>query len=126
MNQNEGARPKPSIQSLPNIHELDASLTPSDVGGLKSSSTETKYHDQTHWDSVLDAITELKEDCGQSDDFNPALATPELPSVSSLDSPLLYGCKHCSKDDIIAAVPPRDLADSLVSLCFEQLELTSC
>ncbi|KAI1200524.1 hypothetical protein F5X97DRAFT_292929 [Nemania serpens] len=126
MNQNEGARLTSSMQPLPNIQELDASLAPSDVGGLKSSSTETKYHDQTHWDSVLDAITELKEDCGPSGDLSPTLATPEPPSASSLDSPLLYGCKHCSKDEILAAVPPRHLADSLVSLCFEQLEITSC
>ncbi|KAI1108405.1 hypothetical protein F5Y14DRAFT_436275 [Nemania sp. NC0429] len=126
MNQNEGARLNSLMQASPGTRELDASPAPSDVGGLKSSSTETKYHDMTHWDSVLDAISELKEDYSQSDNSRPTLATPEPPSISSLDSPLLYGCKHCSKDEILAALPSRELADSLVSLCFEQLQITSC
>ncbi|KAI1122388.1 hypothetical protein F5Y10DRAFT_254136 [Nemania abortiva] len=126
MNQNEATGLASPPQALPNIHELDASLALSDVGSLKSSSTETKYHDQTHWDSILDAITELKEGFGGSDDSRPAQTALEAPSTNSLDSPLLYGCKHCSREEILAAVPPREFSDYLVSQCFEMLEFSSC
>ncbi|KAJ8130591.1 hypothetical protein O1611_g3036 [Lasiodiplodia mahajangana] len=126
MNQNEATGLASPPQALPNIQELDASLAVSDVGSLKSSSTETKYHDQTHWDSILDAITQLKEDFGGSDDSRSAQATPESSSINSLDSPLLYGCKRCSRDEILAAVPPKEFTDYLVSQCFEMLELSSC
>ncbi|KAI0102931.1 hypothetical protein GGR51DRAFT_525914 [Nemania sp. FL0031] len=126
MNQNEATGLAFPPQALPNIQELDASLAVSDVGSLKSSSTETKYHDQTHWDSILDAITQLKEDFSGSNDSKSAQVTPELSSINSLDSPFLYGCKRCSRDEILAAVPPKEFTDYLVSQCFEMLELSSC
>ncbi|TGJ82565.1 hypothetical protein E0Z10_g6230 [Xylaria hypoxylon] len=126
MNQNEGADISALAQSPPSIQEPDTSLALADVGSLKSSSTETKYRDQTHWDTILDAITELKEDLGESDGPEPALVPPELPSVNSLDSPLLYGCKRCTKAEILAAVPSKEFADCLVSECFEILEISSC
>ncbi|KAJ2997855.1 hypothetical protein NUW58_g516 [Xylaria curta] len=123
MNQNEGTG---LPAALPNIRELGTSHTPSDVGSLESSSTETTYQDQTHWRSILDAITDLKEDFGGSADLKPTRLTPETSSVNSLDSPLLYGCKHCSRDEILAAVPSKEFADCLVSESFEMLELSSC
>ncbi|KAI0539224.1 hypothetical protein GGR58DRAFT_512452 [Xylaria digitata] len=126
MNQNEGADLSVLAQSSPSIQEPDGSIALADVGSLKSSSTETKYQDQTHWNSILDAITELKEDLSESDDPKPAPLTPELPSINSLDSPLLYGCKRCTKEEILAAVPAKEFADCLVSECFEMLELASC
>ncbi|KAI0911837.1 hypothetical protein F4823DRAFT_264373 [Ustulina deusta] len=126
INQNEGADLSAMAQPPPSIQEPDTSLAPTDVGSLKSSSTETKYQDQTHWNSILDAITELKEDLGESDDLKPASLTPEPPSANSLDSPLLYGCKRCSRDEILAAVPSKQFTDCLVSECFDMLELSSC
>ncbi|KAK5624618.1 hypothetical protein RRF57_000334 [Xylaria bambusicola] len=126
MNQNEGADPFPMAGPSPSIQEPDNSPAPTDVGSLKTNSVETKYQDQTHWNSILDAITELKEDLGESDDLKPVSLTPDLAPTNSLDSPLLYGCRRCSKDEILAAVPPKDLADCLVSECFELLELSSC
>ncbi|KAI1310474.1 hypothetical protein F5Y03DRAFT_403422 [Xylaria venustula] len=126
MNQNEGADLSAMAHVSPSIQDPDASLAPADVGSLKSSSTETKYQDQTHWNSILDAITELKEDLGEPEDPKPASLTPDFPSSNSLDSPLLYGCKRCSKDEILAAVPPKEFADCLVSECFDMLELSSC
>ncbi|KAI3328855.1 hypothetical protein HD806DRAFT_480898 [Xylariaceae sp. AK1471] len=125
MNQNEGVNISSPVQSSPNQQGLDTSSTLSDVGSLKSSSTETQYQDQTHWNSILDAITELKEDFGESDDSKYARVTTELLPSSSLDSPLLYGCKRCNQEEILAAVPPKDFADCLVSECFELLELSS-
>lgn len=126
INQNEGADPLAMGQPSPNIPEPDNSLAPTDVGSLKLNSTETKYQDQTHWNTILDAIAELKEDLGEPDNPKTVSPTPDPASINSLDSPLLYGCKRCTKDEILAAVPPKDLADCLVSECFELLELSSC
>ncbi|KAI1178725.1 hypothetical protein F4777DRAFT_536544 [Nemania sp. FL0916] len=126
MSQNEGAGLTPSTESSPKIQESDPLVILPDVGGLKYSSTGTKYHDQTHWDSILDAITGLKEDFGEEYNPKPARVTLDNPSTNSLDFPLLYGCKHCSKDEILAAVPSKEFADCLISHCFEMLELSSC
>ncbi|KAI1756534.1 hypothetical protein F4782DRAFT_537648 [Xylaria castorea] len=126
MSQNEGAGLSPSTQSSPNVQEPDASLAPPDVGSLKSNSTETQYQDQTHYKSILNAITELKEDFRESDDPKPDRIAAESSSVNPIDAPLLYGCKHCSKEEILAAVPSKEFADCLVSECFEMLELSSC
>ncbi|KAI0187438.1 putative fungal-specific transcription factor [Xylaria flabelliformis] len=126
MNQNEGPALSPSAQSCPNIQEPDASHAPPDVGSLKSNSTETQYQDQTHYKSILNAITELKEDFRESDDPRSDRIAAESSSVKPIDAPLLYGCKHCSKEEILAAVPSREFADCLVSECFEMLELSSC
>ncbi|KAI1429977.1 hypothetical protein F5Y12DRAFT_724079 [Xylaria sp. FL1777] len=124
MNQNEGADLSAMAPPSPKLQERDTSLAAAaDVGSLKSSSTETKYQDQTHWNSILDAITELKEDLGESADPKPVSLTSGSPSI---DSPLLYGCKRCTKDEILAAVPPKEFADCLVSECFDMLELSSC
>ncbi|KAI8944684.1 hypothetical protein F4801DRAFT_599409 [Xylaria longipes] len=126
MNQNEGLGLSASAQSPPNIQEPDASHAPSDVGSLKSSSTGTQYQDQTHYKSILDAITELKEDFREPDDPKPDRIAAEYSSVNPLDSPFLYGCKHCNKEEILAAVPSKEFADCLVSECFEMLDLSSC
>lgn len=117
MNQNE---------SVPDAQGLDTSPTLSDVGSFKSSRTETKYQDQTHWNSILDIITELKEDFGESDEAKLLQFTPEPLPADSSDPPFLYGCKRCSKDEILAAVPSREFTDCLVSQYFELLELSSC
>jgi hypothetical protein len=52
MNQNEADVLSP-VQSSPNQQEFDTSSTLSDVGSLKSNSTETKYQDQYVFQSSL-------------------------------------------------------------------------
>ncbi|KAJ3575886.1 hypothetical protein NPX13_g3880 [Xylaria arbuscula] len=126
MNQNEGADLLATGQLSPDMQEPEGSLAPTDVGSLKLNSKETKYQDQTHWNTILDAITELKEDLGESDNSKPISLTPDPASLNSLDSPLLYGCRRCTRDEILAAIPSKDLADCFVSECFELLELSSC
>jgi len=129
MNQSEGAarlstlgRPSPSHQ------EAETSPALPDVGSLKSIGTETKYQDQTHWHSILDAISDLREDFGEADSPRQSEVASEFPPSPSIspDSPLLYGCRRCSKEEILAAIPPKDFADRLVSECFDILELSSC
>ncbi|KAI0401257.1 hypothetical protein F4802DRAFT_581284 [Xylaria palmicola] len=126
MSQNEGTASPISIQHAAKEQMSNTPHSLSEVGSLKSSSTETQYQDQTHWESILIAITELKEDFGGPDNHKSARTTPDISSVDSLDSPFLYGCKHCSREEILAAVPSKKFADCLVSECFEVLELSSC
>ncbi|KAI0160229.1 hypothetical protein GGR57DRAFT_411479 [Xylariaceae sp. FL1272] len=104
---------------------LDKAVASSDFSSLKRSCTETKYQDQTHWGSILDAISELKEDVGDTDGSKPPQGITLLPHPS-LDAPLLYGCIPATKDEILAALPSREIVDSLVSDYFEVLEVASC
>ncbi|KAI1259321.1 hypothetical protein F5Y18DRAFT_420863 [Xylariaceae sp. FL1019] len=115
-----------ALSPLPSVTPAqDKSLASSDFGSLKRSCTETKYQDQTHWGSVLDAISELKEDVGDTADSPPSQGTA-IPTTSSVDSPLLYGCKPVTKDELLAALPSREIVDALVSDYFEVLEIPSC
>ncbi|KAI1814683.1 hypothetical protein GGS20DRAFT_585281 [Poronia punctata] len=128
MNHNGGA-PLPTGEiSSPHYHDAETPPGVSDVGSLKSSGSEMKYQDQTHWHSIMDAIVDLKEGFGEVEEPRHPEAAIELPSIPSapLDSPLLYGCKRCSKEEILAAVPPKDFADRLISESFELLDLKSC
>ncbi|KAI0390523.1 hypothetical protein F5Y17DRAFT_468869 [Xylariaceae sp. FL0594] len=130
MNQGEGA-PGLSTPEEPLLSQQGTEISPPlpDVGSLQSSGTETKYQDQTHWHSILDAISELREDFGESECRSQSDMASDVPLLSpsvSLDTPLLYGCKRCSKEDILAALPPREFADRLVSECFDVFELSSC
>ncbi|KAI1333201.1 hypothetical protein F5Y16DRAFT_407151 [Xylariaceae sp. FL0255] len=105
----------------------DESPVSSDFGSLKRSSTETKYQDQTHWHSILDAITELKGDVAEAGDPKPPRTNLDTPSSPTRNAPLLYGgCRPASREEILAAIPSKTVVDALVLDYFEVFNLTSC
>ncbi|KAI5927574.1 fungal-specific transcription factor domain-containing protein [Camillea tinctor] len=96
-----------------------------ELGTLRLSDTETKYQDQSHWTSVLDAIAELKEDVGERGQIRPPTSNPDTFNPNS-HIILLYKVKDASREEILSSIPPRSAADRLIAHYFEALKLASC
>lgn len=89
-------------------------LYPPDRGKLKLGDSETSYVQSAHWEAILAGIKGVRED----------LAT-------DLDIPngplLLYGAnRQATREEILAAIPPRPVADRLLSDHFNSLEIIPC
>lgn len=113
-----GVAPSTSTIFTTNAEEnANTASVPLDGGYMKYNNIGTaNYVGSSHWASVLDSISELKENVEQqeeirnmSTDFN-----PHNP-VHSSSPRLLYGCQQATKSEIISSIPPRRAADRLVS-----------
>jgi hypothetical protein len=98
----------------------------SDFGGLKLSHSDSTYVETSHWTSILDGITELK-DHFEAEDELPILRNSLSASQSSTPGIMLFnGCRPVSStDELLAAIPPRETADQLVLQYFQALNLES-
>ncbi|KAL4878710.1 hypothetical protein BJY04DRAFT_229610 [Aspergillus karnatakaensis] len=83
-----------------------------DPGTLKLRKSGTSYVQSAHWEAILTKIRGLKEDL-VSDNKTP------------LGSHLFYGPnRHATRDEILAAVPPRPAVDRLMTLHFDSYIVT--
>ncbi|EXJ82527.1 hypothetical protein A1O3_06340 [Capronia epimyces CBS 606.96] len=90
------------------------SPSPADPGTLKSreSGTGTSYVQSAHWEAILFKIRGLKA----------GLVTD---SKAPPGSHLFYGPnRHATRDEILAAVPPRPVVDRLIALHFDSYIIT--
>lgn len=88
---------------------------------VKLEDDATTYSNSGHWTSILDSITELR---GELDDI-PTTAQPRDSSQAEIAGPdLLFGRqRHVTKNEILAAIPPRAEADQLVNAYFEAMDM---
>ncbi|KAL4911201.1 hypothetical protein BDW74DRAFT_172667 [Aspergillus multicolor] len=87
-----------------------------DPGTLKllESGTGTSYVQSVHWEAVLAKIKGLKEDLVSDSKAPPGAG-----------SHLFYGPnRHATRDEILAAVPPRTAVDRLMALHFDSHIIT--
>lgn len=90
------------------------SIPPPDHGSLKFGDSGTSYVQSAHWEAILDGIKGLKEDLATDHDI------PRAPL-------LLYGAnRHASRDEILAAIPPRPIVDRLLSQHFNSVDIIPC
>ncbi|OJJ47814.1 hypothetical protein ASPZODRAFT_63268 [Penicilliopsis zonata CBS 506.65] len=89
------------------IDNADISHT---YGRLSLENEETSYVEASHWTAILDGIAELKDHFDHPAERNLPLSAPDR------DTPmLLYGKnKHASREEILAAVPPKEDSDRMV------------
>ncbi|KUJ07723.1 putative Zn(II)2Cys6 transcription factor [Mollisia scopiformis] len=86
--------------------------SPADPGTLKLRESGTSYVQSAHWEAILTKVRGLKED----------LVTD---SKAPTGSHLFYGpSRHATRDEILAAVPPRPVVDRLVALHFDSYIIT--
>ncbi|BCS17382.1 Zn(II)2Cys6 transcription factor domain-containing protein [Aspergillus puulaauensis] len=84
----------------------DAAAAPADPGTLKLRESGTSYVQSVHWEAILAKIRGLKEDI--------------VPDSNPPGSHLFYGPnRHATRDEILAAVPPRPVVDRLMALHFD-------
>jgi hypothetical protein len=92
----------------------DEAASPTDPGTLKLRESGTSYVESAHWEAILTKIRGLKED----------LVTD---SKAPPGSHLFYGPnRHATRDEILAAVPPRPVLDRLMALHFDSYIITPC
>ncbi|VUC37586.1 unnamed protein product [Clonostachys rosea] len=86
--------------------------SPADPGTLKLRESGASYVQSAHWEAILTKIRGLKEDL--------VTDSRTLPG-----SHLFYGPnRHATRDEILAAVPPRQVADRLMALHFDSYLVT--
>ncbi|KAL4743234.1 hypothetical protein BDV11DRAFT_215371 [Aspergillus similis] len=113
----------------------------SECGSMRISASELRYIGGDHWDAILEGIADLKdhvdreeqrrlaespgqtaddpEDVGGGRDSN-------APDQSRDGAILLYGrCRPASREEILAALPPRYAVDRYISRYFNYLDLVS-
>ncbi|KAL5042512.1 hypothetical protein BDW71DRAFT_190060 [Aspergillus fruticulosus] len=100
----------PEVQRPGNVKDGDAS--PADPGTLKLREFGTSYVQSAHWEAILTKVRGLKEDLVSDSKAPPG-------------SHLFYGPnRHASRDEILAAVPPRSVVDRLMTLHFDSYIVT--
>lgn len=111
-------------------HTADDASTPSDYGSMKLSDSGTSYVGSAHWAAVLGGIAELKdlfegEESREVEESHIAEHASH-PFHSDLSGPqLLYGNpQYATKEEILASVPVRPVADRLLSSFFNLFEMS--
>ena len=85
-----------------------------DPGTLKVCKSGSSYVQSVHWEAILTQIKGLKEDLVSE-------------SKTPTGSHLFYGPnRHATRDEILAAVPPRPVVDRLIALHFDSYFVTAC
>ena len=93
---------------------VSEAASPADPGTLELRESGTSYVQSAHWEAILTKIRGLKED----------LVTD---SKAPPGSHLFYGPnRHATRDEILAAVPPRPVVDRLMTLHFDSYIITPC
>jgi len=101
----------PEIQRSSKPHKT---VSESDPGTLKLRESGSSYVESGHWEAILTKIRGLKED----------FITDSKAPRGSL---LFYGPnRHASRQEILAAVPPRQVVDRLMALHFDSYIITPC
>ncbi|KAE9366405.1 putative Zn(II)2Cys6 transcription factor [Stipitochalara longipes BDJ] len=106
--------PRPSSLSFVDVfpENQDEAASPADPGTLTLRESGTSYVQSVHWEAILTKIRGLKED----------LVTD---SKAPPGSHLFYGPnRHATRDEILAAVPPRPVVDRLMAVHFDSYMIT--
>lgn len=114
--------------TIPEASDTHTALSapPPVAGSLTLNESGTGYREPFHWTSVLNDIQELNEQHGpvvHDEAWRPE-ETGETPSIISQAILLLHGCRNITKEELLGAVPPRNMADRLVAHYFTALEFS--
>ncbi|KAH7094461.1 hypothetical protein FB567DRAFT_600035 [Paraphoma chrysanthemicola] len=92
---------------------------PETPGRVKLSNDTTTYTNSSHWTSILDGISELKEHL----DHIPTSAHARDIAGEIAGPDLLFGRqRHATRQELLAALPPRREADHMVAAYFESMQ----
>jgi len=124
---------KPSIQQIsseiPDDRAVDSSLVShlqslsENLGRINLDNEEPNYVESTHWTAILDGISELKDSLNEK--VEPENVPKTIANIQETSRPTLLCPEEytISKHDILAAIPPKAVVDSLVATCFTHAEI---
>lgn len=97
----------------------------SDHGSMKIDSSGASYVGSSHWAAVLDQIADLKGHLEKEEETDTPQFAPDL-LYSRPNSPqLLSGyTQHLPREEILASVPARPVADRLLSRFFNSFDVS--
>lgn len=91
---------------------------------MKLTTSGVSYVNSAHWAAVLDGIAELKDHFEREDERLLVRCSSEPPKPYLAGPQLLYGCpRYATKEEILAAIPPRPVVDRLISRYFNALDM---
>ncbi|KAI1205253.1 putative fungal-specific transcription factor [Annulohypoxylon truncatum] len=107
----------------------------SEAGSMRLSASEVRYVGGDHWAAILDSIADLKDHFDRDENLKLA-NTPDQTQDDSGGDPvgrppsphalLLYGARRAnSRDEILAALPPKTAVDRYISRFFNRLDLVA-
>ncbi|RDW86274.1 putative Zn(II)2Cys6 transcription factor [Aspergillus mulundensis] len=105
--------PRPDHETEQKSNSSDDEIA-SSLGRMQVGETGTSYVSGSHWAALQDSIAEIKEYLDSD--------TPLSQNYSEGPALLVGLCPPVGKDDFLAAVPPKDVADRLVSRFFNSME----
>lgn len=98
----------------------------SDCGSMHINTSELRYVGGDHWAAIMDSFADLKEHFDREEQLQLADATDQVDFESSPSHALLlYGCRRASRNEVIGALPPKDVVDRYLSRYFNYLDLVS-
>ncbi|KAK0276092.1 hypothetical protein LTS00_014753 [Friedmanniomyces endolithicus] len=132
----------PEEQTPPSPDEIDAAATP--FGKMRISKNEISYVGDSHWNAILNSISDLKRDLGDDDDdeddgipasnenplgrsntnrtagWGPSTNRENMDSVAATSGLgfMLGSTQAVTKEELIAGVPEKKVADRLLSQWF--------
>lgn len=92
---------------------------------INSPAGVPSYVDGAHWTALLDSISELKDYLQDAPEPNMQFSLPPqiVPDYGSFPLLLYGGFAQTTKGEILSAIPPRPIADRLVSQFFNTVDL---
>ncbi|KAI1321881.1 hypothetical protein F5Y16DRAFT_63898 [Xylariaceae sp. FL0255] len=105
----------------------DAGTPPANVGSMQKTRSGASYVSAVHWATVLDGISELKDHFHEVEkEAWPQIQKTARPLAVDLSGPqLLSGCGVLpTRAEILAAIPPRPVADLLISRFFDLFDMS--
>ncbi|KAF1928492.1 uncharacterized protein M421DRAFT_147752 [Didymella exigua CBS 183.55] len=111
----------PTTPAMPHLQHFDEDAEiPNMPDRVRFTGDTTSYTNSAHWASILDGISELREHL----DEIPSTAHARDDTSTEVPGPeILFGRqRHASKQELLAALPPRTEADQLISTFFASME----
>ncbi|PWY95397.1 hypothetical protein BO94DRAFT_563013 [Aspergillus sclerotioniger CBS 115572] len=95
-----------------------------DCGSMRVSASELRYVGGDHWAAILDNIAELKDHFDREEELSITTSPDDEPD--STHALLLYGCRRAtSREELLEALPPRNIVDRYLSRYFNRMDLVS-
>ncbi|KGO41265.1 Transcription factor, fungi [Penicillium expansum] len=104
-----------SATRSPGIPDPDAALTPADTGKLFVKDDGTSYIDGANWRAILEEINDMKEYLDEDGEDSDNEGVDIDPYDDSSPVLLLGHGRPVSKEEMLMDIPPRPIADRLVS-----------
>ncbi|KAJ5784552.1 uncharacterized protein N7503_009764 [Penicillium pulvis] len=105
----------PGYDTPPSANDRDTKSSPRDTGTLVVSDEGTSYIDSANWRAILEEINGVKEYLDEQEDNSDNDATEEDPYSDSSPVLLLGMARKVTKQEILADIPARSVADRLIA-----------